>query len=266
MVIATMIVAAGGYIINDIYDYPIDKINKPEKTFINNLISERNALYLYGLTNILVILAGVYFYIRTGWKASYLYPIVGISMLWLYSYRLKKSILLGNLTVALFCAFVPFMVYVPEATIDFPEYELVRNFQVGTSNAMYNVFAAYAMFAFLSTFYREIVKDIEDKNGDAIYNARTLPIVFGNKVAKFFAILMAIGLIFFVGYVIGWESRFGSLVRVMYASIFILLPILYSLYQLLLAKAQKDFHHISQVIKMVMLTGLLYLLVFYFTS
>ncbi|MFK7947566.1 MAG: geranylgeranylglycerol-phosphate geranylgeranyltransferase [Saprospiraceae bacterium] len=266
MVLATMIVAAGGYIINDIYDYPIDKINKPEKTFINNLISERNAWYLYALTNILVVLSGVYFYVRTGWKAAYLYPIVGISMLWLYSYQLKKSVLLGNLTVALFCAFVPFMVYVPEATIAFPEYELLSNFQVGTSDAMYNVFAAYAMFAFLSTFYREIVKDIEDKDGDAIYGGKTLPIVFGVKVAKGFSIMMAIALIYFIGFVIGWESRFGSLVRVGYAVIFILLPILYSLYKLILAKAQNNFHHISQVIKVVMLTGLLYLVVFWLTS
>lgn len=266
MVLATMIVAAGGYIINDIYDYPIDKINKPKKTFINNLISERSAWYSYGLTNILVILAGLYFYIRTGWKASYLYPIIGISMLWLYSYQLKKSILLGNLTVALFCAFVPFMVYVPEATITFPEYELVRNFQVGTSDPMYNVFAAYAMFAFLSTFYREIVKDIEDKDGDAAYGAKTLPIVFGVKAAKITAVLMAFVLIYFIGFVISWESRFGSIVRVGYAVIFILLPILYSLYRLFLAKAKDDFHQISQIIKVVMLTGLLYLVVFYATS
>ena len=90
MVLATMIVAAGGYIINDIYDYPMDKINKPDKTFINTLISERNAYRLYAFTSFLVVLSGVYFYVRTGWKAAYFYPIIGISMLWLYSYNLKK--------------------------------------------------------------------------------------------------------------------------------------------------------------------------------
>ena len=110
MVLATVIVAAGGYIINDIYDYPIDQMNKPEKTFINRLISRKNAWYLYISLNVLVVLSGVYFYVRTGWKAAYLYPLIGISMLWLYSYRLKKSILLGNFVVALFCALVPFMV------------------------------------------------------------------------------------------------------------------------------------------------------------
>lgn len=266
MVLATMIVAAGGYIINDIYDYPIDKINKPEKTFINHLISERNAYWLYVLTNFLVVLSGVYFYVRTGWQASYLYPIVGISMLWLYSYKLKKSVLLGNLTVALFCAFVPFMVYVPEATVAFPEYELLRNFQVGTSDAMYNVFAAYAAFAFLSTFYREIVKDIEDKNGDEIYGGRTLPIVFGVKIAKITAFLMGIILLFFVGFVIGWEGQFGSFIRVFYAFIFIAIPTFYSLFKLLLAKEKSEFRHISQVIKLVMLTGLLYLVVFWFSA
>ena len=89
---------------------------------------------------------------------------------------------------------------------------------------MYNVFAAYAMFAFLSTFYREIVKDIEDKDGDAVYGAKTLPIVFGVKIAKGFAIMMAIALIYFIGFVIGWEGKFGSNIRVGYAVIFILIP------------------------------------------
>jgi 4-hydroxybenzoate polyprenyltransferase len=263
MVLATVIVAAGGYIINDIYDYPIDKINKPEKTFINTLISKRSAYWLYGLTNFLVVLSGLYFYVRTGWKAAYLYPIIGISMLWLYSYQLKKSILLGNLTVALFCAFVPFMVYVPEATVAFPEYELLRNFQVGTSDAMYNIFAAYAAFAFLSTFYREIVKDIEDKDGDVIYGGRTLPIVLGVQIAKIIAFLIGLILIIFVGFVISWEGQFGSLIRVIYAVIFIALPTVYSLYKLLIAKEKIEFRHVSQVIKMIMLTGLLYLVVLY---
>ncbi|NJN78040.1 MAG: UbiA family prenyltransferase [Saprospiraceae bacterium] len=195
-----------------------------------------------------------------------MYPIVGISMLWLYSYKLKKSVLLGNLTVALFCAFVPFMVYVPEATVAFPEYELLRNFRVGTTNLMYNVFAAYAAFAFLSTFYREIVKDIEDKDGDAIYGGRTLPIVFGVQIAKIIAFLMGLVLIIFVGFVIGWEGQFGSFIRVIYASIFIALPIIYSLYKLLIAKEKAEFRHVSQVIKMAMLTGLLYLVVLYFEA
>lgn len=266
MVVATMIVAAGGYVINDIYDYPIDKINKPEKTFINQLLSERNAYWLYVLTNFLVVLSGVYFYYRTGWKAAYWYPLVGISMLWLYSYKLKKSVLLGNLTVALFCAFVPFMVYVPEATVAFPEYELLRNFQVGTNNPMYNIFASYAAFAFLSTFYREIVKDIEDKDGDAIYGGRTLPIVFGVRIAKMTAFVMGVLLMFFVGFVIGWEGQFGSIIRVIYAIIFIAFPTFYSLFKLLIAKEKADFSHVSQVVKLVMLTGLLYLVVFYFSS
>jgi 4-hydroxybenzoate polyprenyltransferase len=266
MVLATVIVAAGGYVINDIYDYPIDVINKPKKTFINNLISERNAYWLYISMNFLVVLSGVYFYVRTGWKAAYWYPIIGISMLWLYSYQLKKLVLLGNLTVALFCAFVPFMVYVPEATVAFPEYELLRNFQVETSSLMYNVFAAYAAFAFLSTFYREIVKDIEDKNGDAIYGGRTLPIVFGVQIAKIVAFLMGLILIVFIGFVIDWESQFGSWIRVIYSVVFIALPTVYSLSQLLMAKEKAAFHHVSQVIKMVMLTGLLYLVVLYFET
>ncbi len=265
MVLATMIVAAGGYIINDIYDYPIDQMNKPEKTFINRLISRKNAWYLYISLNVLVVLSGVYFYVRTGWKAAYLYPLIGISMLWLYSYRLKKSILLGNFVVALFCALVPFMVYVPESTAAFPEYELLRNFELQTADMLYNVFAAYAMFAFLSTFYREIVKDIEDKEGDAIYGGRTLPIVLGDRVAKITAFALGIALIYFVGVVVYWEFYSGSNLRIAYAMTLIVLPILYSFHQLLLAKAKAEYHHVSQVIKVVMLTGLLYLVVFWWT-
>jgi 4-hydroxybenzoate polyprenyltransferase len=266
MVLGTMTVAAGGYIINDLYDYPIDRLNKPHKTFINSLITERNAYRLYALTCLLVVLVGVYFYARTGWRASYFYPLVGISMLWLYSFWLKKTVLWGNLTVALFCAFVPYMVYVPQATVAFPEYELLRNFQVATSDALYNVFALYAAFAFLSTLFREIVKDIEDKDGDAVYGCRTLPIVFGVRVAKIVAGLTGVGLLLFMAWVMRWEWQLGSALRFGYALLLLVLPLFYTLFRLVAATDKAAFHHISQVIKGIMLAGLLYLVVFYWTS
>lgn len=266
MVLGTMIVAAGGYIINDIYDYPIDQLNKPHKVFVNRLISLQNAWILYGISCLLVFAIGGYFYYRLGWLAAWTYPIVGISMLWLYSYRLKKSLLLGNLTVALFCAFVPFMVYVPEATNMFPEYELIRNFQLSNADPLRDVFYAYAAFAFLSTLLRELIKDIEDKTGDAQYGAKTLPIVFGDTIAK--SIAGFVGLVFlgFIGYVLYWEWAFGSLIRLVYAIIAITLPLLYVLGKLISAQRKSDFHHLSTVIKGIMVTGLLYLVVFYLTS
>ena len=266
MVLGTMIVAAGGYIINDIYDYPIDQLNKPDKVFINRLISLKNAWWLYSLTCILVFAVGGYFYYRLGWMAAWTYPIIGIFMLWLYSYRLKKSVLLGNLTVALFCAFVPFMVYVPEATNAFPEYELIRNFGLTNTDPLRDVFYAYAAFAFLSTLLREIIKDIEDQEGDAEYGGRTLPIVFGQKIAKIVADVVGLLFLVFVAYVMYWEWSFGSGIRLAYAIVAITMPLLYVLWKLVRANEKSVFHHLSTVTKGIMVTGLFYLVVFYFTS
>ena len=246
LVLLTAIIAIGGNIINDIYDYSIDKINKPEKTFINQLITEKNAWKLYHFTNILAIFGSIYFFFFTHWKTGALYFSLTPFLLWLYSWRLKKTILFGNLVVATICALVPIMVIHAEFPNEDKGYMIAEFF-----------IKFYAVFAFLSTLYREIIKDIEDKEGDKLYYSLTLPIVFGQRIAKIVALFIGLILLTLIAKILFYWRREIDF-KLIYSILLIFLPIFFSIFQLLKAKEKRDFHRISQTVKLIMLFGLLF--------
>ncbi len=249
LVITTAIIAIGGNIINDIYDYPIDKINKPEKIFINHLIAQKSAWIFYFSTNIVALLSSVYFYFFANWKTGVIYFIITPVLLWLYSYRLKKTVLIGNLLVAFICALVPIMVVHAEYNLEDKGYFIANYF-----------ISFYAFFAFTTTLYREIVKDIEDQEGDKKYDSFTLPIVFGQRIAKNVALSIGmILLIVMIRLITLWKV--ASIVQLTYLIILIVLPISYSVFQLFKATEKKDFNKVSHTIKLIMLFGLLFLII-----
>jgi hypothetical protein len=101
LVLATMIVAAAGYVINDLLDVEIDRINKPHKQFIGTCFSVRTGWILYWSLHIAGLLPVIYLASMTGnWPAALLYPFAFL-FLWLYSRSFKKSLLIGNVLVAL---------------------------------------------------------------------------------------------------------------------------------------------------------------------
>jgi len=178
LVFSTVIIAAGGYIINDIYDYKIDLINKPDQLIINKKISSKNAWIIYWSISIFGFLISLYlaFYVKN-LPLVLIYPIA-ILLLFLYSKSLKKSVLVGNLIVALFCAFVPGIVLFAERetlmpSSEYKEYCLTSEL---ISNPAIQSFFFYILFAFISTLYREVIKDIEDVEGDKKNGCKTLPV------------------------------------------------------------------------------------------
>ena len=186
----TILVTMAGNLINDYFDQKIDAVNKPEKLVVGKYFSGQLAIVFYALLNI-AALAIVFFLAKNLGFATWtfwLYPAV-IFGLWLYSYKLKCTPLVGNLAVALFCAWVPLQVWWligsehPANTAELPER-----------------FGFYIVFAFLLTLWREIVKDLEDMKGDAAAQCNTLPFVLGETNTRFAALLLG-GLCFaFLGY------------------------------------------------------------------
>ncbi len=253
LILVTVLIAAGGYIINDIFDIAIDTINKPDSRIIGKMINIRTAKTLYCS----LFLAGIMisFYLAqyvNNLALVFIFPIAYV-LLFFYSYKLKKTILLGNYVVALFCAFVAGIVL-------YAEYLNGENMQVlelRRKNWLYGVFMSYMLFAFLSTMLREIVKDIEDIRGDIRMKCRTLPIVAGVKTAKILASFFGFSLISVVTAI----AIFGktSIIQNMYAFTAITLPTLYALYLLFRAEKKEEYHRVSQLVKFVMLTGLLFL-------
>ena len=260
LVIVTLLVAAAGNIVNDIYDIEIDQINKPDKIFINKIISKKGAWQVYFVLNGLALGLIVWLFFRIDWFLIWMYPfgyILAVSMLWLYSYKYKKSVLRGNVIVSIFVTFVPLSICYPE---------LVNTFigRISWQDFFVFVSIAYIFFAFISTMLREIIKDIEDKDGDAQFGGQTLPIVYGvaraKRIAYIFGGLLLI-LMVIAEYWLFLSKLYWSTV---YGLASVLLPMLYLLFNLNKAHLKKDFHHLSQIAKIIMLAGLIFLIVLHF--
>jgi 4-hydroxybenzoate polyprenyltransferase len=238
---ATVPIAAAGNIINDIYDRRIDAVNKPDRNAVGAHISLKNAWRLWTLLNGAGIIAG---YILS--------PPLGLInlgvaiLLWLYSFRLKCIPVLGNLVVA-FC--MGLSVWVTSFAQDYCD--------------LFGLFI-YSFFAALTGLIREMVKDLEDIEGDSVNKCNTLPVAVGRSFAK----NLTAATQFFATLAIAAESY--MMVRLFpdwhlyYFGFAVVLPMLILFVAITLAKTKKDYSRISTGLKLVMLLGLAYLPIAYY--
>jgi len=160
IVAASALAIASGYIINNFYDTPKDLINRPNKTFLDNLISQNTKLSVYFIMNFLSVILASYISFR-----AVVFFSLYIFFIWFYSHKLKKYPFIGNLTASVL-AITPF----------FAVFVYYQNFQM--------VVFVHATFLFLIISMRELVKDLENIKGDLAQNYHTIPVVYGEKVSK----------------------------------------------------------------------------------
>jgi len=188
LVLATILIAAAGYIINDFFDQEIDRINKPEKMIIGTHISSRRAKTLYRVLNTVAILLGfIASYTSGSFSLGLIFPLIA-AMLWIYSARHKRRFFSGNLVVSFLSAMVVLIVWLFEYTAIINSGQDIS----GHVKTIGVVVWFYAAFAFLVSMVREIVKDIEDVKGDAEAACKTLPLKAGIQFAKIVAIAITI--------------------------------------------------------------------------
>ncbi len=261
LVLASVTIAAAGYIINDYFDINIDRINKPGKLVVERIIKRRWAIVWHLLLSTTGILLSFY----VGWKTHH-DLILGISntltviLLWFYSTTFKKKLLTGNLIISLLTAWVVLILYVVEMERSF--YTLIQPEVLQAVTRIFKLAILYGGFAFIISLARECIKDIEDMPGDQKYGCRTMPVVWGIRATKIFianwlVVLMA-AILILQFYVI----PFGWWYSIMYTVLFILAPAFYILRNVLKAQTTADYHRISNWIKLVMMTGILSLVFF----
>jgi 4-hydroxybenzoate polyprenyltransferase len=259
LVIVSAFIAAAGYIINDYFDLNIDQVNKPHRLVVEKIIKRRWAI----LWHLSLSSAGVLLSFYIGWKVNNILigfaNLLCVVMLWFYSTTLKRNLLIGNVIIALLSAWVVLVLYFSEWNRYF---DLVASEQLYALTRVFRFAFLYAGFAFIISLIREVVKDIEDMPGDAKYGCRTMPIVWGVHVAKIFVstwmvvLIAALGIVeFYVLQLRWWWSG-------MYCFFLIILPLLYIFRKLLVASTTEEFHKLSSLIKMVMLTGILSMMFF----
>lgn len=254
LVLTTLAITVSGYIINDIVDYELDMVNKPEKVIVNKFISIKNAFTIYHLNNLAGFGIALYlaFYVRNI-PLVLIYP-AAVGLLFLYSKSLKKRAFWGNLVVAFFCASVAGIVLFAERKgfmqLPFKEFHTVKI-----------IFTAYFVFAFLSTIYREIIKDIEDLKGDQSKGCQTLPIKYGISLAKSVAFIFGLVLLLFIIWWMILQLSFFKSTTLLFVVVTLnFFPVFVSLILLKSAVSKKDFSRLSQLAKYVMVSGVLYLL------
>jgi len=256
----TVLIAAGGYIINDIIDYPTDLINKPNQVIVHRMISLPTVWNLYYASILIGAVIAIYLANHVGNLGLFLIFPIAVFLLYQYSQSWKQQVLIGNIVVGIFSAFVAGIVF-------FAERETLYNMLAvapESANQTLNVCWFYLFFAFTSTMFREIVKDMEDVLGDQASGCQTLPVVYGIKTAKNWAGLFGILLIasvFTWAYIRFKEQAF---IEVGFLIIGIIIPAKIAL--LLLGKAQEksEFKSLSRLAKFIMLGGILYLIVYVF--
>jgi 4-hydroxybenzoate polyprenyltransferase len=262
LVSASVLIAAAGYIINDYFDQNIDIINKPSKVVVDKLIKRRWAIFFHFLFSISGLLISMY----VGYKISnWVIPLCNlfcILLLWFYSTTFKKKLLSGNLIISALTAWVVIVIYFFVGAGILHGWEL-SNYPFDIRK-LYKITMLYAGFAFVISLVREVIKDMEDLEGDVQYNCRTIPVVWGIPGAKIFSAVWLTVLIAALGIVSFYALQSGWWIAVTYCVLFILIPLLKILQLIYRAKATADYHKISNGIKIVMLTGILSMIFFKF--
>ncbi len=248
MITSTILIAIAGYLSNDYFDVIADKVNKPEKQYIGVHISAGLTLSIALSSSILGMVLAIWLTIlmQNVYPAALL--CIALTVAWWYAVKLKTSFIWGNIAVAGMSAGTIVMAWLIEYN-----YSRVPDepFRIIT-----DIIIAISIFAFLLSLLREIVKDIEDMEGDRLINCKSLPIVKGVPFTK--AILFIFTGITFLFLIIAqiYMMRFSMVIAVFWLLVLVEIPLLYFMKSLRIARVKADYHKLSAFLKWIMLGGI----------
>lgn len=254
LILATVYIAAAGNIINDIQDVEADKINKPQKVLVTKHISRKQATSFYYLFNFIGILLGLYISYHIG-RISFVATFIGTALLLnVYSVSLKQKPIIGNLVVSLLISLSILIVGI---------FDVIPAITDKNGVDQYLAFQGlidYAVFAFMLNFLRELIKDVEDVEGDVALNMQTLPIIIGRKKAKYVIFVISfipLTLVTYYSY-----NNFSNVPLVLaYMLIVVQLPFLHFMHKLLYSETKEHYRYLSRLLKFIMLLGMLSIII-----
>lgn len=260
LIVSTVLIAAGGYVINDYFDVKIDRINRPDELVVTRHITRDGAMRLFQVLSGMGIAAGlaVAWWSRS-WTMAMIYIVIP-GLLWFYSASYKRQLLVGNIVVSFVSALVPLLVAIANA--DYLRHLYGEALQyTPIVGQLYVWISGFALFAFLITLTREIVKDMQDIEGDREMECRTVPIVWGEKTTKIIVtifLLMTMALIAYLAFAVlpfpcDWKT-----LSTRYVIFGLMVPILCAIILLWSAKSPLEYRRTQLVIKFVMFMGVLY--------
>ncbi len=260
IMLATVFIAAGGYVINDYFDVKIDRINRPDELIVTRSISKPSAMRLSMVLSGTGIICGIAAAgMLRSWTLGILFVIIP-GLLWFYSSSYKRLFMVGNLIIALLAGVAPMVVAMANVAILQLRYGTILAYTT-LPHDIYAWVGGFALFAFLLTWIREIIKDMQDQMGDRELECHSMPVVWGEKWTKVFVTGLIVLTIALVGHLwyhvlpfpIGWSS-----LSTRYIALGIVTPMICTLWLLWAAKIPSDYKTCQQVVKFTMLIGMLY--------
>jgi 4-hydroxybenzoate polyprenyltransferase len=255
LVLATVLIAAAGYVINDILDQETDYDNDKRNVIVGKFISEKAAYNLYFILNITGVGIG-YYLASVIHKPSFAGAFIIISAtLYMYATSLKQMLLIGNIVVALLLSFSVIIIGLFDllpATYEGNQTEM---------GVMFSILIDYAVFAFIINLIREIVKDMEDVEGDYNNGMSTLPITIGiEKASKITGVLGIIAALILLGYINNNLMSSKLYYAVIYGLLLVVAPMIFFVVKIWNAKTKEEFRFLSTILKWIIFFGILSIL------
>lgn len=257
LVLATLCIAAAGNVINDIYDVETDLVNHPDKVLIGNSVSEKKAFSLYIIFTVVGVGIGFYLSNLVGRNGFSVLFVIISALLYIYATYLKQTTLIGNIVISLLVSMSLLIVGLFELL------PVITEQNRETQLTFFKIIFDYAIFAFMINLLREMIKDIEDVNGDYKVEMKTLPIVIGRERAlKVVFALSLIPLLAVTYYIITY--LYQHYIAVGYFLAFIIAPLLYFSIKSFSAETKKEISFLSRLLKIIMFFGVMSLLLYPF--
>ncbi len=249
LVFASVFIAAAGYIINDYFDENIDRVNKSSKVIVGKFIKRRSAILLHAVFSFIGLLLSIYVGYRLGNAFIPFFNLLAIILLLVYSSTFKKKILIGNIIISLLTAWTILVLTLAEYRFRISPEDVVWQ-------RLLKMSFIYAGFAFIISLIREVIKDMEDIEGDIRYGCKTMPIVWGLPVSKVFTAVWIVVLAGMLAAIQIYIIQLGWWISALYSFVLIIIPLIWSLKKLYVATTPGDFHRLSSMIKLIMLAGI----------
>ena len=261
--LSTMLIAAAGYIINDYFDIKIDAINKPDKVVLEKTIPRKQAIIAHAALNTIALILAGYVAARAHHYEWPLLQAACIILLWFYSTHFKRQYMTGNIVVALLTSFTIITLVVYEPVIHDLIHLPGNNYSPSPLPVL--VLLVFAYFAFMLTWMREIVKDMEDLGGDAAGGCATIPVKKGLKYARNFTIMLSAWVLLPLAVMAVKLYHYGFTALTADTALLLFTLLNWSIFMFMGQAAKQHYHKASRGLKIIMLMGLCLLVIYHFS-
>ena len=265
LMLATVLITAGGYVINDYFDVKIDAINRPDRLIVTRSVTKPQAMRLFQVLTAAGIVCDIVASVcLRSWVTAVIFVFVP-GLLWFYSASYKRQFLIGNLIVALAAALCPLLIAIANVAWLKHLYSNVNGIDVLSLTTLphdlYIWIGGFAAFAFMGTFIREIIKDMQDVMGDRELECHSLPVVLGEPATKGIVTALLLAMVAAIVWLAWWVIPFPNgwnTLHARYVVFGLLVPIACELWLLWSARISSDYRAAQSIMKFVLLMGVLY--------